>query len=307
MNFKVGVSLLLVLLVFPIVLGEVTVERSEPSVLEQGKTTNITIQIVASEPVTVFDLVEFTPQGWVVTTWDVQGIQKSDVKYDSRDQYYQGLVRTGNHWQFKGPVQGTMILTYDLIPVSAGSQEFITVWTYPAGFDSQKIIRSVIPPSGTAYCGNKVCDMGENADNCPLDCKIPVIVYDITIIITIGVIIAAVILTILAKKGIDVWEALRIVKERILAEERHGKKAPLEDLRAYMKLGLQRGYTLRQMAEALRGAGVDDSDFRRIASETEFKRREYELNKRLNGDIKEIDGNDAVIRRLKQIIIKLKK
>lgn len=73
----------------------------------------------------------------------------------------------------------------DGVLINSSTKEFVDVYlSLPYYSDASSIelyhfdniiYRKVIPEETLAYdCGNKICDPGENTDNCPYDCLVPI-------------------------------------------------------------------------------------------------------------------------------------
>jgi len=272
----------------PIALGDVNVNRKMPSSTQLGNTFNVSLEFKSSKHIDAFDVVEFLPYGWEITNWTVYGYNKNSVVLENIPNYqYQGKIRTAYHWSFReGLDTSQVLLVYTLKAKDTGSQEFITVWTYPGGFKTNTTIISVVPGEGVVYCGNGVCELGETSNTCPQDCpKVKVKVMDITPILTI----LAAIVVILTFFYIYSKYIRRIVKIR----------TTIEDLRAYIKLGLTRGYKLRELVNTLRGEGIDTTAIEEIVKDKEIQK--------LEKGTKKVYPESKVIKEIKRVVESLSK
>ncbi len=283
MNKRLLLITLILIVALPIAFGDVMFKREMPSAVEVTNTVNVSIEFKSTKQINAFDVIEFVPLGWEIEEWKVYNYDEDAVVLESLPSYqYQGKTRTAYHWSFRdglGPSQ--VLLVYTLKAKEPGSQEFISVWTYPGGFDTSTSIMSVLPSEGVIFCGNEICELGETSFNCPADCpKIEVEVYDITpvLIILVIAISAALILYIYSK------HLKKIMK----------KQATLEDLRAYLKLGLSRGYTLREMMNTLRGEGIDTKMLEELIKKDKLKK--------LEKGKKKVYPESEVIQKIKRIV-----
>ena len=76
----------------------------------------------------------------------------------------------------------------------------------------------------------------------------------------------------------------------------------IEDLRAYIKFGLRRGYTLRQMANALNGSNINTNKFKNVAKEEALKEMDY----RATYHEQKTEIYDKYLERLKKVMKNLK-
>lgn len=311
MNKKVSVVLLVFLLAIPVVFAKISVERTSVETTEEDVPINVEVKIDPDNYVSGFDLYEFSPKGWDVVSWNVQGYEKANIDYEVEDKIYQGKERTSNHWRLTKTFKNTITLSYQVLPLDGtGTHEFLTVWTYPGGYNNKITKISVLPSSKTltTYCGNDVCDLGETYSNCPEDCEKegktgtafvpPNVTINLTPIILFTVVLsfsfAAFLIYEKMKKSRDVSSKQKEVE--------FGEKIAIEDLRTFIKLGLRRGYTLRQMANALKGSQIDTRPFKEIAEDELLK----DMNRRAELRKRAITKDDKYIRKLKKIIKRLK-
>ncbi|MCD6576019.1 MAG: hypothetical protein J7K73_02575 [Nanoarchaeota archaeon] len=277
---------ILILISISFAFGEVIVDREMPSSTEVGSLVNISLKLKSTTNIDAFDVVEFVPHGWELVDWKVYGYDKTYVILEEIPTYtYKGKIRTAYHWSFKnglGPSE--VLLVYTLKVEEPGSQEFITVTTYPGGFNTNTTIMSVVPSKGVVFCGNGVCELGETFSTCPQDCpKVKVEVFDITPFLIV-IAVAAIVIAIL-------YLYTKYTKKMI---KRH---TAVEDLRAFLKLGLARGYTLREMVNALKGAGIDTLMIEEIAKDL----------KSLETGTKRLPPEAKVIEEIKKVVENLSK
>ena len=267
--------------------GEVYFEREMPTSVKLGSIVNVSIEANSSKPIDAFDVVEFIPYGWEVSNWTVENYNKNAVVLEKLDKYtYQGAVRTAYHWSFRDGLDKEPVkLVYTLKAKDSGSQEFITVWTYPGGFKTNTTIMSVIPGEGVVFCGNGVCELGENSQNCPQDCpaiKVKEIdIMPILLIIALGIAIAIIIYA--AKRRFA-----RVAKAR----------TTIEDLRAFIKLGLARGYMLRELVNALIAGGIDKELVNEIIKDKEIQKMQKGNKKKIPPEAKILEEIKRVVRNL---------
>jgi hypothetical protein len=287
---KVSVVLLLALLLaLPVALAEVTVTKSLSSTAKAGEEINVTLTIKTDTFIDSLDLNEFTPEGWIITGWHIDGFDKSNTFYETRNMFYQNQDRTLSHWKFNQRFYGTIVLSYQTTPASAGTFETLTAWTFPGGFDSSVSYISVVP-SLLAFPDKVVSLLPANNQ------QITIIgtTFDLTTILIVliiaGALIFALVMAIAAGKKIAEIRA------------RGGSKANVstEDLRTFIKLGLKRGYTLRDMVNALRGGNIGTEEFDEVIKE--------EMIQQMNdtAEEKEATISDTYAKKLKSIIERLK-
>lgn len=183
---------------------------------------------------------------------------------------------------------------YTVTPENAGTYESRTTWTYEGGFGNYAAYSSIIP-SGTPI---------PIAEETRTKTEIVGITVDLTILTVViiigGFAIAAILLIFFSSKG--VLRIIEKIKESKPAEFISSEPAQVavEDLRAFIKLGLQRGYTLREMVNALKGANVDATEFNNIAKEEMI----IELDKKASE--KDNKMPDSFANKLKTILEALK-
>ena len=275
----------LLLVSLSLAFGDVSVDRQMPSPIEVGHDTNISLKFTSSTNIDAFDVVEFIPHGWTISNWTVYGYNKNSVVLEVMKTYtYKGKIRTAYHWSFRDGLSAgsEAMLVYTLKPKDVGSQEFVTVLTYPGGFNANTTIMSVLPSKGVVFCGNGVCELGETSNNCPQDCpKLQIKVFDITPILTI--------LSILGVAAVVIALIYYLSKHF----KRHIRRTnAVEDIRAFLKLGLARGYTLREMINALHGEGIDTKFIQEISKDL----------KKLESGNKKVPPEAKVIKEIKRVI-----
>ena len=275
-----------VFFIMPIAFGEIVINREMPTAVEVKNTVNVSIDFRSTELIDAFDIVEFVPLGWEVSNWQVYNYDTAAVVLEKEASYqYQGKERTAFHWSFRdGLGSRQVLLVYEITATSSGSQEFISVWTYPGGFDTSTRVMSVFPGEGVIFCGNDICELGETSFSCPQDCpKINIEVRDVTLPLIIFMIAAAI---------IAIWYIYaKYFKDMIK------KRAAVEDIRTYLKLGLRRGYNLREMTNTLHGEGVDVNMIQALI--------EQEKIKDLETSGKKIYPEEEVIQKIKNVVEEL--
>jgi hypothetical protein len=290
MNNRIAILIMVIALSIPFALGEVYFDRNMPSPVEVNHNVTITIKASSTKPIDAFDVVEFIPYGWKISDWSVENYNKNAVVLETLPEYtYQGKVRTAYHWSFRDGLDNEKVtLTYTLTAKDVGSKEFITVWTYPGGFKTNTTMLSVIPGKGIVFCGNGVCELGENSQNCPQDClpvKVEVKQIDIMpILIIIALGIATALIVYAAKKRI-----MRAAKAR----------TTIEDLRTFIKLGLVRGYMLRELVNALIAGGIDESIINEIIKDKEIQKLQKGNKKKIPPEAKVLEEIKRYVRNLK--------
>lgn len=292
---KVSVALLLLLLVLPIAFGTVEVVKTSPTYAKMNEQLNTSLRIGSNEWVNVLDINELIPNNWTVLEWAIDNYNKYDVSYESTNNYnYEGKNWTLNHWRLNKKFIGTATITYTVTPENAGTYESRTTWTYEGGFGNYAAYSSIIP-SGTPI---------PIAEETRTKTEIVGITVDLTILTVViiigGFAIAAILLIFFSSKG--VLRIIEKIKESKPAEFISSEPAQVavEDLRAFIKLGLQRGYTLREMVNALKGANVDATEFNNIAKEEMI----IELDKKASE--KDNKMPDSFANKLKTILEALK-
>jgi hypothetical protein len=153
--------------------ADVSVSKSFPSRVDPNGVLTATFTITPSAATAGFDLAELIPAGWAIASWDVSNYQKSSITTDTKTQNYGGKDYAAYHWKFSDNMTSTITFTYTInVPVSSGSYDFVSIWTYPGGFSSDKKTLSVAA-APTIVCGNGACESGEDYNNCPQDCPRP--------------------------------------------------------------------------------------------------------------------------------------
>lgn len=305
--YKKALALIMLIFLISTAFAQVSVEKVSSMTAVINDTITVTIKISVDSPQSAVDIVEFVPLSWKITNWDVSGYNKSNVAYDYVDKIiFAGKERSAAHWRFKD-VSNQITITYTTNAATADlHSEFLTVWTYPGGFKTKSSFVTVLPKAGIPYCGNMICDSGENMFNCPQDCpaetQIKLLPVNLTLIIALA--ITGLIITFITYE-------YREQKEKACAALEKERLA-IEDLRAFLKLGLRRGYTIREMVDALRGANVDVSLLEEIARSEQIANAEEEIKKLLKKKPSKpkaeeapqalAEPEDEVIARLKQII-----
>ncbi|MCD6547468.1 MAG: hypothetical protein J7K22_02860 [Nanoarchaeota archaeon] len=277
------------LFLFSVAFAKVNVRKEMPLSVEYENTINVSIELKSDKNIGVFDFVEFLPKGWKIDSWTVYNYDKDRISYDFKTLTYLGKEREAFHWRFEdGLGLRQVVLVYTITPKQAGNHEIISVWTYPGEFESSTNFMTVLPKKGVVFCGNGICELGETSITCPNDCpRVEVEVYDITPILT-GLLVVF---------GIAVvgYIYYRHIKRITHVRER------IEDLRAFIKLGLKRGYTLREMVNALKGAGVKTDYIEKMMEEEEFKQLENGIKRK-----RKVYPEDEIIQKIKKVVEELK-
>jgi hypothetical protein len=249
---KVSVVLLLaVLLALPVVFAEVSITKTSLSYVNINQEINVTLKIEPSTVTETMDLFEFTPEGWIITGWQIYGFDKADIFYETRDMVYDGKERTLSHWNFNKKFASPITVNYQLTVQDAGTYEFLTAWTYQGGFGNLAAYINVLPIGAKPEFPTEKPAI-----------TFPGITLDVTkvayAVVTAGFLFAALFLLLTARKKIT--------------EIRAGK-IPVEDLRIFIRFGLQRGYTLDEMKETLKEGNIATDGFEDLAREVESHER----------------------------------
>jgi hypothetical protein len=286
---KVSVVLLLVvLLALPVALAEVTVTKTFPPSAKADEEITAVIVIQTDQWVDSLDLHEFTPKDWIITGWQITGFDKSNVFYETRNMPYLEKEWTLSHWMFNKKFYGEITINYQLTPKEAGTFETLTTWAYPGGFDSSITYLGVLP---------SIIEFPEKAVSLLPEGEKRIVIQGITIDFTVVV-------TILIIAGSSIFAlVIALAAGKKIAQIRtRGAVIDVstEDLRAFIKLGLKRGYTLRDMVDALRGGRIGTEEFNEVAKE--------EMIQKMNDDAmeKEREISSAYAKKLKSIIERLK-
>ncbi len=154
------VSLALILLLIGNTFA-LTVELNAPNEVASGK--QISTQIVLSGKADVVDVGVILPKGFKMTSWNIYGIEKSNVNVSNEMVYDKKMV----HFQIKN-VDGKVTLETNFITNSSGKLDFVV--TYKEGNFTSMAYKSAYIKITEFVCGNGVCEPGENIFNCPVDC-----------------------------------------------------------------------------------------------------------------------------------------
>ncbi len=151
MNKLMIISIAMVLIFVPIALAEsVSVSRNMPDRVDPNGVLTVSFPISPSETLKGFDIADLIPLNWVISDWSVAGYNKADIAFETKTQNYMGKAYTAYHWKFNKNLTSSVTLTYTIsVPVSSGSYDFVGIWTYPGGFNSDKKTLSVAvaPPT----------------------------------------------------------------------------------------------------------------------------------------------------------------
>lgn len=267
---KCMIFLILLFLIIPISFGDVIITRDMPEKAELGETITISIHIYTTEELERFDVVEFVPAGWDVIDWEVHNYDRSSIVFERvGSRIYEGRRRVPFHWYFRDSIdEGEVIISYEIKVIDRGEQEFITYWMHPdetfdQSFSTIEVVRTdLIPPF-------------EFPD------------YDLRPLVLI--------LAILSSAAIIFYLHQRR-KER---GESKKKGSQIEDLRVFIKLGLERGYRLKELVHTLKGEGIDTELIEKLILKDGLK----DLKKKKT----KVYPEDKVIQKIKKIVEKMSK
>src|SRR3989338_2340819 len=130
MNMK---TMIMSIMLFSVVLSTavfaLTVDRSMPSSVAPSSSYTVSFTVNPEGSLTGFDLADFIPNGWTISSWDVSGYAKSDISYETQVKEYQSKTRNALHWKFNKVLSSNIVLTYTATaPAATGSYEFISLW-----------------------------------------------------------------------------------------------------------------------------------------------------------------------------------
>ena len=109
------------------------------------------------------DLALIVPSGWTLESWNVYGIPKENVNFT-----YENLNgKKIPHFKIKDLVSEATFSLYFKIKESGKLESIVT---YQKDNNSGFSIASKSLKIKYSTCGNGICEPGENAKNCPVDC-----------------------------------------------------------------------------------------------------------------------------------------
>ena len=170
MNKIIIISAMMMVFFVPIALGEaVSVSRNMPDRVDPNGALTVSFSISPSETLKGFDLADLIPLNWAISDWSVTGFNKADITFDSKTQSYLGSSYAANHWKFNKNLTSPATVTYTIsVPVSSGSYDFVGIWTYPGGFNSDKktlsVATAVTAPTACPTCA-ECTEWSECIDN----------------------------------------------------------------------------------------------------------------------------------------------
>ncbi|HDQ59693.1 MAG TPA: hypothetical protein ENN30_00700 [Candidatus Woesearchaeota archaeon] len=313
MKNRVMVIPLVAIFALSLAFAYVQIDRELAPMVYDGTASDISIRIMSTDQRIKFDIIEALPQGWVIDSWSVENYNINDVEFSHEDRFLFGGQKSVYAWSFKKEYTIPIILTYSLTPKGEGEHDVYTVWMYPSGFDRTTTSFSVAP---APYCGNFRCEFGENFFNCFIDCGL---VY----VLIFAAVLAVFLIIYLSKKGVFKPKPKPYVEspapppepdEDYVEDETEYVKAPAEEetdkehsyltkLRQYLKHGIQRGYTINEMACVLEKRGVDPEILDFISSDSELEN----LEKKLPQNTSRLKETDYLIQRMERAIDKIKK
>jgi len=152
---------------------ELMITREVPAQvnLNQDFTVNL---VLTQTNLPNFDISEFLPKDWIVTSWSVNG-NNTPLTYEVATVEYIGKIRESNIWKFRNQTTTQITITYNVKAITNGAQEIIGIWIYPGNFGTKKddVFVGAGAGAATSACGNGICEalVGENALTCAQDCK----------------------------------------------------------------------------------------------------------------------------------------
>jgi hypothetical protein len=180
-------------------------------------------------------------------------------------------------------------ISYRILPASSGTHDILTVWTYQGGYDETTTTINALPKTAPTSIVQPITE--EFPAIKPVIGEIQINLTPIVIIIIIfGFMTAAYIVLIKAAEHMPP----KVVYEASVPDE----DVAIEDLRAFIKLGLRRGYTLRQMSEELHASRLNTEHFKEIAKEEMVK----DMDRMAKLREQEMSSDDKFVKRLKGII-----
>ncbi len=278
-------------LVIPASFGSVNMLRQAPREVEIGEIITVQISIHSNEELNNFDIIEFTPVGWNIIDWDIENYNRDSIVFERLGvREYENRRRSHFHWQFLEKINEgeEIILSYEIEAIDRGSMEFLTVFMHKDGIidrtSSLNVIRTEPPP--------------------PIEEEIYEI--DVYLILSIFSIVFLIFLSYFGYKKIKMWRIKRKkskaekVAEKIYETDKYktSNKKPIEDLRLFIKYGIQKGYKLGELVDALKGDGVNTELIEKIIEKDEIK---DSVKKR------KVYPEQEVIRKIKDFIENLSK
>ena len=287
---------LLAFFVFSMAFGYIQIDRQMESYGYVGKPMNVSLTIVSTDPGSNFDVVEALPEGWQVDTWYVKNYGKNDIELSNETRELFDKQRSVYAWQFTEGYKDPITLTYTVTPESEGDFEFASLWVYPGGFDrSFKSMRVLV----SEVCGNFICEPGEGALSCFVDCGLPHALIIVAIAVSVLVIL-------MHKKGHVKLPKRKLHKKpahKTVKAKTEKAKDYLDELKLYLKHGLKRGYTFKEIKRVLRNHKIDTKLIDKFSKDEEL----VELERVHTSKDMELAEHDYLIGKLDKVITKLKR
>ena len=130
---------------------------------ETGVNSTVRSNIELTGNADKMDLALIVPSGWTLESWNVYGIPKEDVNLT-----YENLNgKMVPHFRVKDLVSQATFSLYFKIKNSGKLESIVT---YIKNNNSGFSVASKNVQVKYTTCGNGVCEPGENANNCPVDC-----------------------------------------------------------------------------------------------------------------------------------------
>ena len=148
------------------------VEIQMPNETGQNSTILSNVKLVGSAD--KLDLALIVPSGWTLESWNVYGIPKENVNFT-----YENLNgKRIPHFSMNNLVDEATFSLYFNVKEKGKLESIVT---YIKNNNSGFSIASKNLGIKYSTCGNGVCEPGENANNCPVDCSAKKINYFVLI------------------------------------------------------------------------------------------------------------------------------